>query len=228
MFIFTKGYICCSCERRFSEDQVSAVYKKSCICKECFGKLPHIKKHSFMAGTKETSMLMAPFEYSGLYRDIFLKFKFMGDYALGHIIGMAAAQYFEDMDLKDRYDYIVPVPLSKERMIERGYNQTEIITKYIADTIGIPIKKFLVRKKHCIAQSKLWGIERVKNVIGAFAVNADLSGRRIILTDDIFTTGSTVNECARMLKAAGAKEVCVICAAKTKNGIKQYRNYIMR
>ncbi|MGM9937972.1 MAG: ComF family protein [Candidatus Ornithomonoglobus sp.] len=215
MFIFTKGYICCGCQRRFSEAQAFAVYKNSCICTECFGKLAHIKKQTFMEGTKETSMLMAPFEYDGLYRDIFLKFKFMGDYALGHIIGMTAAPYFEDMDLKDRYDYIVPVPLSKERMTERGYNQTEIITEYIADTIGLPVRKFLVREKHCVAQSKLWGIERAKNVIGAFAAKANLSGNRIILTDDIFTTGSTVNECARILRAAGAKEVCVICAAKT-------------
>lgn len=215
MFIFTKGYICCGCKRRFSEDQAFAVYKKSCICKECFERLPHMKKHSFMMGTKETSILMAPFEYDGLYRDIFLGFKFMGDYALGHLIGMAAAEYFRDMDLKDEFDFMVPVPLSKERMNQRGYNQTEIITRYIADIMEIPVKKILTREKHCVAQSKLWGTERAKNVIGAFVTNADLSGKRIILTDDIFTTGSTVNECARVMKAAGAKEICVICAAWT-------------
>ncbi len=213
MFIFTKDYICCGCERRFAKEQSFAVYKKSCLCNECFGKLPHIRKQRLMEGTKETSMLIAPFEYEGLYRDIFLKFKFAGDYALGHIIGMAAAEYFRGMELKNQYDFIVPVPLSKERMNQRGYNQTEIITRYIADAIGIPVKKLLVRKKHCVAQSKLWGTERAKNVIGAFAVNSDLSGKRIILTDDIFTTGSTVNECARVMKAAGAKEICAVCAA---------------
>lgn len=215
MFVFAKGYICCGCARRFAAAKSFAVYKTSCICTECYQKLPHMSKRSFMEGTKETSMLMAPFEYDGLYRDIFLKFKFGGDYALGHIIGMAAAQYFKYIELKDQYDIIVPVPLSKERMNQRGYNQTEIITDYIADTIGLPVDKPLVRKKHCVAQSKLWGMERVKNVIGAFAVNADLTGRRVILTDDIFTTGSTVNECARVMKEAGAKEICVICAAKT-------------
>ncbi|MGN0163300.1 MAG: ComF family protein, partial [Candidatus Ornithomonoglobus sp.] len=121
---------------------------------------------------------------------------------------------FRNSDLKDEYDCIVPVPLSKERMNERGFNQTDIITLYIADAIGLPVKKFLVRERHCVPQSRLRGTEREKNVIGAFMTREDLSGKRIILTDDIFTTGSTANECARILKAAGAKKVCVVCAAK--------------
>lgn len=116
------------------------------------------------------------------------------------------------------YDIIMPVPMYAKKKAIRGYNQAELLAKCLANEIGIIqykndiLLKILDTKK----QSTLNKKERSQNLIGAYKIqNAEiLQNKNIILVDDIFTTGSTANECSKMLKQAGANKICVLTIAK--------------
>lgn len=217
MMLFNQSYICCACGERVAKENTYTIYKRSCICRGCTKKLEYEDADTICAGEKNISFVLPVFRYKGLYRKIFLGFKFFGNYAYGHILGYAVSERLEAMRYHDglrAYDCIVPVPLSKQRLRERGYNQSELMASYISEKIGVPMRKHIVRCKHCIAQSTLPMGQRAENVAGAFSVNERLDGQRIILFDDIYTTGATAAECAKTLKKAGAKEVCIVCAAR--------------
>jgi len=103
---------------------------------------------------------------------------------------------------------IIPVPLSSKRQKWRGFNQSEIISDYIAQKLKLKSLKDLKRIKSQKIQAKLSEAERQKNIDGVFVwTGADIKGQQIILIDDVSTTGATLNECAKVLKAAGAKAV---------------------
>jgi competence protein ComFC len=107
-------------------------------------------------------------------------------------------------------DFLVPVPLHKSRYRERGFNQSEIVAEEISKTTGVTsLKNVLKRKKNTKDQTDLSPQEREQNVKGAFVVTEPetVSGKRIILVDDVITTGATLSECARMLRQAGAERI---------------------
>lgn len=108
------------------------------------------------------------------------------------------------------FDCIIPVPLHLSRKRERGYNQSKILAEEISKTVSVPVtKKVLIRKKKTKDQTHLSPEERERNVRGAFVVRANsvLQGKKVILVDDVMTTGATLKECARVIKEAGAREV---------------------
>jgi ComF family protein len=110
-------------------------------------------------------------------------------------------------------DLVLPVPLHQKRLREREFNQSALIGKHIARRLGAPLSvRSLVRNRHTIPQVGLSAQERRKNIRNAFTVSDmnHVRGKRIMLVDDVFTTGATVRECSRVLRKAGAKEVFVI------------------
>jgi len=115
-------------------------------------------------------------------------------------------------------DFIIqPIPLTKNKYNERGFNQAKIISIFFQKFINYPIVDLLVRKKETLAQAQLESLKkRYQNVRGAFQVidKKYLNNKWVILVDDVVTTGSTVAEAARVLKGAGAKKVYVLALAK--------------
>lgn len=110
---------------------------------------------------------------------------------------------------------LVPVPLHKKRYKWRGFNQAQIITEYVAKNFNLLLSNQLIRKKHKKAQAKLKEDERKINIQGCYEWKGDnLNNYNIILIDDVTTTGSTLNECAKVLKKAGAKEIWGLVVAK--------------
>lgn len=110
---------------------------------------------------------------------------------------------------------IIPMPLHPERLRERGFNQALEIARSVAGTLQRPLLSHqLIRQRDTASQAELPFGERHRNVRGAFASTADLTGRRLILIDDVMTTGATARECARVLKLHGASEVTVAVAAR--------------
>ena len=214
--IFRRGYICCGCGKRISAGDAFAVFKRTALCNECRSKFDDIPPNSTFEGSDYYDFSVSPFFYDGLYRDIFLKFKFSGFYTYGDILGMAAVEYFANSCGFSEYDCIVPVPLSAKRLRERGFNQTDILFKYISRTLNVPMMNYLERTKHRPAQSTLTGLDRINNIKNVFEAVKPLSGMKIIIADDVLTTGSTINECARVLKEAGAASVCAVTAARVK------------
>ncbi|MCI8760296.1 MAG: ComF family protein [Clostridia bacterium] len=115
------------------------------------------------------------------------------------------------------YDTIIPVPISKKRRKERGYNQSELIGKEIAKKVGIDYNsQCLFKTKNIVEQSKLNKEEREKNIQGVYKIEKTklLENKKILLIDDIYTTGSTVNECSKTLKQANPKQIGVLTLAK--------------
>ncbi|MCE9507680.1 MAG: ComF family protein [Alphaproteobacteria bacterium] len=122
-------------------------------------------------------------------------------------------------ELIGQADFIVPVPLHHRRLRERRFNQSALLAQEIAKASGqIYIPDALLRTRHTLPQKGLKARERDKNVRGAFAVNdsyhSRLRDKNILLIDDVFTTGATLNECARVLKAAKASSVSVLTIAR--------------
>jgi len=112
---------------------------------------------------------------------------------------------------------VVPVPLHKKRLKERGFNQALFLAEAVAGRAGMRLSlDALVRTRYTRPQVDLDHSERKKNVRGAFAVArpSEFSGLRVLLVDDVYTTGATVNECAKVLKSAGAREVLVLTVAR--------------
>ena len=112
------------------------------------------------------------------------------------------------------FDLIIPVPLHPSRRQERGFNQAELLARPLAPLCGAELKTdFLIRTKNTRQQSKLRIGKRTENLMSAFSASAELNGMRILLVDDVVTTGSTLCACAEALKAAGAAEVCAVTLA---------------
>ena len=120
------------------------------------------------------------------------------------------------MELFGSYDIIGAVPIHKKRKDERGYNQSELIAKELAKSIpNLEYKKILTKTKNNKRQSELNKEERIQNVKDVYEIQNKpiIKNKKIVLFDDIYTTGNTVNECSRVLKENGAKEVLAITLA---------------
>jgi ComF family protein len=124
---------------------------------------------------------------------------------------------FDDERLRGRqFDIIVPVPLHPTRQRERGFNQAGLLAELLSTRISIPCKRVLKRIRYTTTQTALDRAERMENLHNAFRLrkNADVRGLHVLLIDDVLTTGSTLSECARVLKRAGAISVHAATAAR--------------
>lgn len=118
---------------------------------------------------------------------------------------------------EERWDMIVPVPLHPAKEREREFNQAERLARHLAPALNIPVRMDLVRRvKPTETQTKLNRAERTANMQGAFSLRGSkkLTGEKVILLDDVFTTGATTSACARILRKAGAGDVCVWTVAR--------------
>jgi len=142
------------------------------------------------------------------------KFKYNFIAELGKILGRFLTLYWSGQKNFGK-PLAVPIPLSKKRWRWRGFNQAEILAREFSANFNYDLSLELKRVKHQKPQAELSEAERLNNIQGVFAwTGADLSGRVIILIDDVVTTGATLNEAARILKAAGADKIYGLVLAK--------------
>lgn len=104
-------------------------------------------------------------------------------------------------------DCVCPVPLHRRRQAERGFNQAQVIAEMIGTQLDLPVEQWIVRHRPTKQQAQLDRAGRLENVHGAFSLkqNTDLSGKSVLLVDDVYTTGSTMQACAEVLSQAGAR-----------------------
>ncbi|HZK43211.1 MAG TPA: ComF family protein [Syntrophomonadaceae bacterium] len=151
--------------------------------------------------------------YSEPYRIAIKVLKFMGKKKLAVSMGHMMAITVKNEPNFWPLDVIVPVPISKGRLKQRGFNQTELLAKQISKDLRLGVNnKALKRIKETPAQRELNKEEREKNLLCAFVIedNKDIYKKNVLLVDDIYTTGSTSKECTRTLMRAGANRVSVI------------------
>lgn len=115
-------------------------------------------------------------------------------------------------------DAVMPVPLHPDRLAERGYNQCELLAGAVAERAGLPLSTALRRARWTVPQAQLRAEYRVKNLVGAFEWGgSDLTGKTVVLIDDVISTGATVDACAEALKAAGAERVIALALGRGKS-----------
>jgi ComF family protein len=152
--------------------------------------------------------------YQGVLAGAIQRFKYHGDVNLaGPLSRFWSRINFEDLS----YEAIIPVPLHPTRLRERGFNQALLLGKTLGKIHNkIVLTRALRRIRNTIPQVQLDHSERVRNVRGAFAVKKqqEIIDKRLLLIDDVYTTGATVNECARVLKKSGAKEIIILTLAR--------------
>lgn len=175
------------------------------ICRNCRAELPEYEDRRYYPNLDETLVL---WYYEDSVRDSILRFKFQNRPDYAKVFGPILALKTQGMFLKP--DVITWVPVSRKRLRTRGYDQAELLAHEVSRELGIPAGKLLEKIRDNPAQSGISDAgTRRSNVRDTYQVSsgADLKGKRILLIDDILTTGATAGECARMLKQAGAERV---------------------
>ena len=166
-------------------------------CVSCFGKERHFTTNR------------AAFLYDDLMRDMMHELKFRQNKQIAHSLGKLWATHLAGTFTCEKDTYLTPLPLHPKKQRERGFNQAEILARRLSETLGIPCVHALTRTVDTPPQSGLHPRQRIENVQDAFAVADGISprGNTYIVIDDIYTTGASMNECARVLKAASAADV---------------------
>lgn len=209
------------------------------LCKECRSKLPEVGSHFCSVCGKPLKKghfcrlcgrsdfrfraARAPYLYEGPVSAMIKKLKFSGIRGVALILSGLLTDYWKYLGWND-IDLIVPVPLSRKRQAERGFNQSELIARHFSKATGIPCKGgALMKQRDTQQQVGLHADERRQNLSGSFAAEkCFIKDKRILLLDDVMTTGSTFAECSAVLLDAGAKSVnCLSAATTTENHGKQ-------
>ena len=154
--------------------------------------------------------------YQGLLRDLILQMKHPGQEGLAEAVGNRWAQRDEDRLHELRADLVMPVPLHWRRRWHRGYNQSEALAQAIACRLALPCHPAALRRLRATPpQTTLTATDRRQNLRGAFALRrgSDLKDKTVLLIDDVMTSGSTVNECAKVIRTARAKTIVVAVLA---------------
>jgi competence protein ComFC len=156
--------------------------------------------------------------YRDSLKDAILLMKYRGYRTLGKDLARFASEALKKEELLwQGVDALVPVPLHPRRLRERGFNQAQVLSLEIGRLKGIPVEAGVLRKiRNVPPQTLLQQNERIQNVRGVYEIGrrAHIAGRIYLLVDDVFTTGSTIGECAAVLKKAGAREVRAVSIAQ--------------
>jgi ComF family protein len=166
------------------------------------------------------AQVAAPWLYGFPVDSLITRFKHNAKWPFGHLLADVLGQYLQhrfDEDLP-RPDALVPVPLARKRLRQRGFNQAAMLARWLSESLDLPCEEQIVRRiKETDAQQDLDANARQRNLRNAFDLvpNAAVSGRHFALIDDVLTTGATAQALARLLMSAGAARVDVYCLART-------------
>ena len=224
--LFPEGYSCVCCGNEIFD-------KENGVCESCEKPLPYITgaicSHCgeplvsdgyYCKKCKGKKFIynraVSVFEFKDNARNLILGLKYNNNKYLAKPLGkMLADLYTKSLMFAD---IIVPVPLCNKRLTERKFNQAELIANELAKNVNVEIRNdILFRVKNTPTQTELNYTERQNNLKDAFKVKNKklIKDKVVLIVDDVITTGATVTECARVLKQAGAKEVCVITVCHT-------------
>jgi len=165
--------------------------EKGGCCSSCFRK------------TESLIDVFALASYDKNWRYLVHQLKYKGKRSLGRSMGLLLGWELKKHNVCSP-DYIIPIPLYKEKERERGFNHSALLAKYAAGVLGKPVKPLLRKKKSNLTQTALARSERFKNVKGVFSINAEKVAKgKVLLIDDVYSTGATMQEAALMLHDAG-------------------------
>lgn len=182
---------------------------KNWLCSKCEKRVERLEKSCLVnVENKKYDKLLYIFKYESLIRKLILGYKFSNRAYLNNFFANIIVKNEQNYNLLKQYDMIIPVPMHKKKMQKRGYNQTELVSEKIAKSLKIPNRPDILKKiVNTTTQSKLGGKARQTNIQHAFFIQNDIEveDKKIILLDDIYTTGATSEECSKVLKNARCK-----------------------
>ena len=191
---------CQQCSQPFSGDITGAF-----TCSNCDGRTFHFR------------CAVARYRGTGVVKEFIHRFKYQGHFYLRHQLADWMHEGFADERLQfPPPEALVPVPLHPARRREREFNQAEVLARLLGERTGLAMSDSLVRIRYTTTQTRLNREQRMENLRGAFVVRQSrpVTARHLLLIDDVLTTGSTVEECSRVLLEAGAASVRVLTAAR--------------
>ena len=217
--------LCLHCEKKILQGY---------LCKECFGKIvflpaPYCRycAKPLTPGTSNTcrqcsgkiypyQRLISTITYKEPVASLIHLFKYKNCDYLAEFFASLMANYLSKINFDfNNYHFITPVPLHRDKLKIRGYNQARLLAKPLSNHFKIPFRDDIMLNTNIRpSQTKLLKEKREKNVAGIFRAKEDLSGKRIILIDDIFTTGSTVSACSSALREKGAEIITIVTLSK--------------
>lgn len=193
--------------------------KYTTMCPKCKKDISYTKNGGILKGNFFTACI-SPLYYEEKVREALLRYKFQRMTMYADCFGSLIAECVEEY-IDSHVDIISWVPLSKRRLRKRGYDQAQLLAIEVSKRLGIPCVPTLKKIRHTKPQSRTGNsAKRRSNISGAYsAINIEMiEGKRILLIDDIVTTGSTFSECSRILGMAGADRVyCAAAARKRKD-----------
>ncbi len=200
---FINGPVCKKCGKELSEANQNVG-----LCNDC---QKHIRLFS-----KNVSVL----NYTSIEREILADLKYRGKREYAEPLALIAAMYLEKSQSLPPIDVVVAVPVHKERLKKRGYDQAALLARAIAGRMGLRFRgDILIRSSATKAQKELGYEDRILNLQHAFSacIESDKEFKRILIVDDIYTTGATLEICTEALLQAGAKEVYGCCIASGRD-----------
>ena len=147
------------------------------------------------------------------------KLKYAGWTALAVPMAEQMARLNFPQDVRDERDLLVPVPLAPARARQRGYNQSELLARFLGAHWAIPVQQAVIRQRATETQTRLTPSDRLRNVAGAFATvlaREELAGRHVVLVDDVVTTAATLNACAKILHEGGARIISYVTFGRAR------------
>ena len=210
---------CINCKR-------SLLSEEEYICLHCRFSLPHTNYHLLVENAMQIRMksihnLEHVFAYlhlnrQGIAQKIMHQVKYNNQEKLGFAVGKWFGFHIAEHAKEKHIDFIVPIPLHKQKLKERGYNQSELIANGLGEVLGLEVKNDLIKRgKYTSTQTKKGKVDRWLNVNQIFEVDSsvDLTGKHVLLLDDIITTGATVEMAATALNESGLKTLSLACIA---------------
>ncbi|NLW42111.1 MAG: ComF family protein [Tissierellia bacterium] len=187
------------------------------ICDDCYNVLVP-KKEKVTKGFKYVDEAYSCFYYSPLVSETLRRYKFGNQRYFYLLFSELILEKIVSLKLYRKFDVLIPIPLHKKTLLKRGFNQIDLLTKYLATNLKKDnCTDVLLKTKFTKEQAMLNSIERKANLSGAFSIEnkEKIQQKNILLIDDMITTGTTVEECAKILKSYGAKTVLVVSIATT-------------
>lgn len=201
------------------------IHSEKGICTSCFIELDRYSrktsKVTFVFGRKEVADFITAFDLikNSILQNIFHKIKYNNDSESANILGVELGKRLKKFNIKDKVDCIVPVPVSKKKLKLRKFNQSEEIAKGINQVLDISIESnWLLRRNNLKSQTFSNRFKRSQNVKEEYYINKKktLIHKRLLILDDIVTTGSTIDSCLEAIKNENQFLICVASVALTK------------
>lgn len=194
------------------------IWRDGLVCPECLKTLPYTGAAGQEQSFPNISKCLSPLYYEGDVRASLLRYKFHSLTAYSKVYSKFMVKCIDEWGIS--CDIITWVPLSMKRLRKRGYDQARLLAEEVARAKDVSCERLLIKTVNNPAQSGAGGAEKRRaNVSGVyrFAGSAPLDGKTVLIVDDIVTTGATLSECARVLKAAGAGRIYAATAARTRD-----------